>query len=162
MNGCREIFSQGKPCRCRNTLCIAKLHGAALGKKIRQPAKIISEDCPIIKYIALQPVQVQCDTLRYLICASFPPTVLAVSGSRVKATKPNLSRMRPAPRRLSCYAIDYIIYMLSEFVKPSPKKVPCHPKCGNAGGIRSVRRPCRSYLPPGSRLSVLPRRRSWE
>ena len=33
------------------------------------------------------------------ISASFPPTVLAVSGSRVRTTKSTLSRMHPAPRR---------------------------------------------------------------
>ena len=36
---------------------------------------------------------------RYRYRASFPTTVLTVSGSRVRATKPNLSRLHPAPRR---------------------------------------------------------------
>ena len=42
--------------------------------------------------IALQTVQVQRDTELYPIYASFPPTVLAVSGSRVRAHTPTLSR----------------------------------------------------------------------
>ena len=76
---------------------------------LRMTRFVDNRTCPKIKYIALQPVQVQCDTLRYLICASFPPTVLAVSGSRVKATTPNLSWMRPAPRRLKLFCDGYII-----------------------------------------------------
>ena len=47
-------------------------------------------------------------TQKGLISASFPPTVLTVSGSRVRTTKSNLSRMHPAPRRRNRYAIwDY-------------------------------------------------------
>ena len=55
------------------------------------------------------------------MCASFPPTVLAVSGSRVKATKPNLSRMHPAPRRLICFAICPYYTSSFAFVKEESK-----------------------------------------
>ena len=65
-------------------MCIARLGGAALGKKIRQPAKIISEAYPKNKISHCNPSR--CNAIqRYPIYASFPPTVLAVSGSRVKA-----------------------------------------------------------------------------
>ena len=41
-------------------------------------------------------------SIRYPIYASFPTTVLTVSGSRVRTTESTLSRMHPAPRRLMC------------------------------------------------------------
>ena len=52
--------------------------------------------------IALQTVQVQRDTELYPIYASFPPTVLAVSGSRVRAHTPTL---RSPSLHRSCPAI---------------------------------------------------------
>ena len=61
---------------------------------------------------------------RYLIYASFPTTVLTVSGSRVKAIS-LISAGTPAPRRLSCYAIDYII-VLYEKLSTLTSKIPHH------------------------------------
>ena len=46
---------------------------------------------------------------RYSDRASFPPTVLTVSGSRVRAAQPNLSRIHPAPRRRICFCAGLII-----------------------------------------------------
>ena len=45
--------------------------------------------------------------------ASFPPTVLTVSGSRVKARKPPLSRSHPAPRR-RYYNVLTSLYIIVE------------------------------------------------
>ena len=56
-----------------------------------------------------KPSRCNATSKRSPIYASFPPTVLTVSGSRVKALQPNLSRMRPAPRRLICFATGFII-----------------------------------------------------
>ena len=60
----------------------------------------------------------QCDTAwRYSYRASFPPTVLAVSGSRVRATQLTLSRICPAPRRLICFCVVGIIVGYERIVK---------------------------------------------
>ena len=60
----------------------------------------------------------QCDTAwRYSYRASFPPTVLTVSGSRVRATQLTLSRIRPAPRRHICFCVVGIIVGYERIVK---------------------------------------------
>ena len=56
--------------------------------------------------------------VKHLICASFPPTVLTVSGSRVRTTQSNLSRMHPAPRRLIVVRSKVIIPRRVEMSTP--------------------------------------------
>ena len=55
-----------------------------------------------------------CSAIPQLVFRSFPPTVLAVSGSRVRASRLTLSRMRPAPRRRICLALTTLYKKLEK------------------------------------------------
>ena len=108
LSGCSEEFFVGSFLAARrNTLCISR--GARSDSGEKEPEKPKENFLSWAQKIShCKPSG--CNAIpRHLICASFPPTVLTVSGSRVVTTKSNLSRMHPAPRRLFVMRFKMII-----------------------------------------------------
>ena len=107
----------------RNTLCISRVCLCRVGAKGPSSTGKTFQEFARIKIIALQSVWVQCDPKKNPIYASFPTTVLTVSGSRVRATNPTLSRMHPAPRRLIVLRFNNIVAVFCGNVKK--KRIQC-------------------------------------